>query len=103
MHRSIGTSYGTITVGTLILQDCWVGVLFALLPLFRPQQQLQKQLSGSQRAAEVHGGRVAAAMRSLLAEPSVDPGAVSDVAINLAVTQAVCKVSDPHPACFNLF
>lgn len=36
-HRSMHTAYGTITVGTLILQDIWVGLLFALMPIFKPQ------------------------------------------------------------------
>lgn len=29
-----GTTYGQITLGTLILQDCTVGILFALMPVF---------------------------------------------------------------------
>jgi len=33
--RSMGSSYGTITVATLVIQDCFVGLLFALMPLFK--------------------------------------------------------------------
>ncbi|GIL84773.1 hypothetical protein Vretimale_14445 [Volvox reticuliferus] len=32
--RSSSSAYGQITTGTLLLQDCMVGVMFALLPLF---------------------------------------------------------------------
>ena len=33
--RSMGSCYGTITVATLVIQDCFVGLLFALMPLFK--------------------------------------------------------------------
>ena len=31
----MGSCYGTITVATLVIQDCFVGLLFALMPLFK--------------------------------------------------------------------
>mmetsp|Transcript_9290 Transcript_9290/g.28306 ORF Transcript_9290/g.28306 Transcript_9290/m.28306 type:complete len:502 (-) Transcript_9290:314-1819(-) len=50
--KSMFSSYGTITVGTLILQDCWVGLLFALLPLFRPQSVSSDTGAGSHNMPE---------------------------------------------------
>jgi len=47
---TIGSLAGQVTVGTLILQDCTVGLLFALLPSF-----------GSSRNAAAHAGRSEAA------------------------------------------
>jgi hypothetical protein len=32
--RSTGSAYGQLTIGTLILQDCSVGLMFALMPAF---------------------------------------------------------------------
>ncbi|KAF3670003.1 hypothetical protein FXO37_08742 [Capsicum annuum] len=32
-RNSVNTLYGQVTIGTLILQDCTVGLLFALLPI----------------------------------------------------------------------
>nr|GMD81252.1 K(+) efflux antiporter 4-like [Ipomoea batatas] len=32
-RKNIGTLYGQVTIGTLVLQDCTVGLLFALLPI----------------------------------------------------------------------
>jgi Kef-type K+ transport system membrane component KefB len=34
--KATGSAYGQITIGTLILQDCSVGLLFALMPAFAP-------------------------------------------------------------------
>jgi Kef-type K+ transport system membrane component KefB len=31
-YRMNGTAFGQITIGTLILQDCSVGIMFALMP-----------------------------------------------------------------------
>ncbi|MEW5308650.1 MAG: hypothetical protein WDW38_000592 [Sanguina aurantia] len=34
--KSMNSLYGQITIGTLILQDCFVGLMFALMPVFTP-------------------------------------------------------------------
>ena len=34
--RTTASAYGQITIGTLILQDCMVGLMFALMPVFKP-------------------------------------------------------------------
>mmetsp|Transcript_16165 Transcript_16165/g.35012 ORF Transcript_16165/g.35012 Transcript_16165/m.35012 type:complete len:704 (+) Transcript_16165:101-2212(+) len=51
--RSMNTSYGSITVGTLILQDCTVGLLFALMPVFKPTPPRMTEAS-PEDAAEVN-------------------------------------------------
>lgn len=37
-NRARASVFGQITVGTLLLQDCCVGLMFALLPLFGPNE-----------------------------------------------------------------
>jgi len=37
--RSTNSLFGQITIGTLITQDCLVGLLFALAPVFKPAQR----------------------------------------------------------------
>ncbi len=39
--KSTNSAYGQITIGTLILQDCAVGVMFALMPAFAAMQMPQ--------------------------------------------------------------
>lgn len=41
--------FGQIIIGTLITQDCLVGLLFALAPVFRPSSQAAPE-------REFHGG-----------------------------------------------
>jgi hypothetical protein len=36
--KATNSAYGQITIGTLILQDCAVGVMFALMPAFAAMQ-----------------------------------------------------------------
>ncbi|KAG1672943.1 hypothetical protein FOA52_012388 [Chlamydomonas sp. UWO 241] len=52
--RSMRSWYGTICVGTLILQDCWVGLLFALLPLFKPHGPHHDAASARPGAGAAH-------------------------------------------------
>ena len=51
--KSTSSPYGQITIGTLILQDCSVGLMFATMPLIRGQQdQPANTDEGCQRTIE---------------------------------------------------
>ncbi|GAX83998.1 hypothetical protein CEUSTIGMA_g11423.t1 [Chlamydomonas eustigma] len=104
--RSLETAYGTITVGTLILQDCWVGVLFALLPLFKPLEHVPVKaaqtvqpngttVGGGDRGRHLVLEVVQTALRGLLEEPSAqgDSNAERSAAVVLAVLKALFKIA----------
>jgi len=50
--KTMSSEYGQITIGTLILQDCTVGIMFAVMPLIGKTQDEEFDESNPFRSLE---------------------------------------------------
>jgi Kef-type K+ transport system membrane component KefB len=90
--KATGTVYGQITIGTLILQDCTVGLMFALMPAFAPAAVVvQSSAQVAATAAAVEGATAASSAADAAVAVALASSSGSDAAV-LAVLLLIVRV-----------
>jgi Kef-type K+ transport system membrane component KefB len=97
--RSTGSAYGQLTIGTLILQDCSVGLMFALMPAFAHRGGAAARSAAAATAAAAKaagggpGGGAAALAAAVAAAEAADDQALARAAVALLVLRVLGKLA----------
>ena len=92
--KATGTVYGQITIGTLILQDCTVGLMFALMPAFAPVAVVhasQSSAAAAAAAAAADGATAASTAADAAVAVALASSSGSDAAV-LAILLLIVRV-----------
>ncbi len=91
--RSTGTLYGQLTIGTLILQDCSVGLMFALMPAFAQRSSSAYSVPAAVPGASKAAAAVAAAAAAVAAAAAASDEASARMAVALLVLRVLVKLA----------